>query len=263
MQLYDIHSHLLPKIDDGSDSWQETMQMVRQAYQSGTTDVAITHHVLRPADYQKEDEIFEKFQTLKKLLQEAEIPLNLHLAAELYYHPEMQLDHRISTYNNNGRYFLVEFPMQGIPKFSEERFFEFIVDGKTPILAHPERNLGMLRNPNRAYEFVQRGIMMQLNAGSLTGMYGGPVRDLAFRMLDAGLVHFVGSDGHNPSRRPLVVRDAYDLIVQRYGQAYAVKIFHEYPWRAMHGDDIQIPEPGEIDVTPPRKKFKLFRMLGF
>ncbi|MFQ5633553.1 MAG: tyrosine-protein phosphatase, partial [bacterium] len=197
MQLYDIHSHTLPKIDDGSSSWEETLQMVRQAHATGTTDLAITHHIIRPADYRKENEILEKFAALKELLQKKEVPLNLHLGAELYYSPDLKLNHRISTYNNNGRYFLVEFPMQGIPKFCDERFFEFIVDGKNPILAHPERNLGILRNPTRAFEFVQKGVLLQLNAGSVTGIYGEPVRQLALQLLDAKLIHFVGSDGHN------------------------------------------------------------------
>lgn len=262
-KLYDIHSHTLPKIDDGSSSWEETMQMVRQAYKSGTTDLAITHHIIRPADYEKESDILEKFAVVKERLEKAEIPLTLHLAAELYYSPDLELTHRISTFNNNGRYFLVEFPMQGIPKFCEEKFFEFIVNGKNPILAHPERNLGILMNPMRAYEFVQKGVLLQMNAGSVTGMYGEPIRQLAVKLLDARLIHFVGSDGHNVTRRPLVIREAYDFIVKKYGAPYATRIFHEYPWRAMHGDDISIEEPRPIEAEPARNPSKLLKMLGF
>lgn len=263
MQLYDIHSHTLPKIDDGSQSWDETMEMVRQATATGTTDLAITHHIITPNDYNREGEIIEKFEQLRERLRAAEIPLNLHLGSELYYHPELQLKHRISTYNNTGRYFLVEFPMQGIPKFCEEKFFEFIVDGITPILAHPERNLGLLRNPRRAYDFVQRGILLQMNAGSLTGMYGEDVRKFAQQLLGSRLIHFVGSDGHNQDRRPLVIRDAYDDILRRHGQQTATKLFHENPWRAMHGDKLEIPEPLPLESAQPKKQFSLLKKLGF
>ena len=265
MQLYDIHSHTLPKIDDGPSSWDETMTMVRPACETGTTDLAITHHMIRRSDYDKENEILEKFEALKAHIAKNKIPLNLHLAAELYYSPDLELTHRISTYNNNGRYFLVEFPMQGIPRFCDDKFFEFIVAGKNPILAHPERNLGIIRNPMRAYDFVQKGVLLQMNSGSVTGMYGEAVRQAALQLLDARLIHFVGSDGHNATRRPLVIREAYEVIVKRNGLDYATKIFHEYPWRAMHGDEITIDEPRPIDTTPQKApgKNKLFKMLGF
>lgn len=265
MQLFDIHSHTLPKIDDGSSSWDETMTMVRQAYKSGTTDLAITHHMIRRSDYDKENEIIEKFEALKEHLAKNEIRLNLHLAAELYYSPDLELNHRISTYNNNGRYFLVEFPMQGIPRFCDEKFFEYIVDGKNPILAHPERNLGIMRHPMRAYDFVQKGVLLQMNSGSITGMYGEPVRQTALQLLDARLIHFIGSDGHNAARRPLVIRDAFEVIVKRCGESYATKIFHEYPWRAMHGDDITIDEPAPIEtaLAKVQNKNKLLKILGF
>ena len=153
--------------------------------------------------------------------------------------------------------------MQGIPKFADDKFFEFIVDGKTPILAHPERNLGLVRNPMRAYEFVQRGVLMQINAGSLDGMYGEQVRQLAFKLLDARLVHFIGSDGHNSTRRPLIIGDAYRIMKEHYDQDYLQKIFHENPWRAMHGDELKVPEPLPIVATPEKKRFGLLKKLGF
>ena len=265
MQLFDIHSHTLPKIDDGSNSWDETMAMVRQAHETGTTDVAITHHMIRRSDYDKENEITEKFAALKEHLEKNDIPLNLHLGAELYYSPDLELTHKISTYNNNGRYFLVEFPMQGIPRYCDDKFFEFIVDGKNPILAHPERNLGIIRNPMRAYDFVQKGVLLQMNAGSLTGMYGETVRQAALQLLDARLIHFVGSDGHNNTKRPLVIRDAYDIIIQRCGETYATKIFQEFPWNAMSGNEITIDEPMPISMTPEKaqSKSKFLKLLGF
>lgn len=263
MQIFDIHSHVLPQIDDGSQSWDETMRMVYQAYETGTTDLAITHHILNNSDYDREEEILDKFEELKARLASAKIPLKLHLGCEIYYQHDMDLSHRISTYNNNGRYFLVEFPMQGIPRHVDEKFFEYIVDGKVPILAHPERNLGILQNPSRAYEFVQRGVLMQINSGSLVGRYGEECKQLAIALLNARLVHFVGSDGHNTTRRPVVVQDAYEIILEGWGERMAQLLFETNPKKAMRGEEIKIPEP--LPVEPPRKraKFGLFRRFGF
>ncbi len=263
MKIFDIHSHVLPGIDDGSQSWDETMQMVFQAYETGTTDLAITHHILHNSDYERENEILEKFEELKSRLAQAKIPLRLHLGSEIYYQHDMDLNHKITTYNQNGKYFLVEFPMQGIPKFVDEKFFEIIVDGKVPILAHPERNLGILQNPVRAYEFVQRGVLMQVNAGSFVGRYGEPARQMAIALMNARLVHFIGSDGHNATRRPVIVHDALEFIVERWGERTASLLFEHNPQKAMNGEEIKIPEPLPIEPPKKRSRFKLFRRFGF
>jgi len=260
MEFFDIHCHVLPKIDDGSQSWEETMKMVTRAHETGTTQLAITHHIINPKDFERENEIVEKYEELKERLKAASIPMKLHLGSELYYAHDLDLNHRIATYNDNKRYFLVEFPMQGIPKYCDEKFFEFIVDNRNPILAHPERNLGIIKNPMRAFELVQRGVLLQLNSGSLTGMYGEQVRQTAFLLLKAGLIHLVGSDGHNIMRRPLIIDEAYDYILSHYGERKAMKIFYENPWRAMNGDDIEIDEPMPVEA-PAKKGF--FKRLGF
>lgn len=263
MQIFDIHSHLLPEIDDGAQSWEETMGMVYQAYETGTTHLAITHHILSISDYQREDEILAKFEELKARLEQAKIPLTVFLGSELYYQHNLELDHQISTYNNNGRYFLVEFPMQGIPKFVDEKFFEFVIDGKVPILAHPERNLGILQNPSRAYEFVQRGVLLQVNAGSLLGRHGEGIKQLAIALLNARLVHFIGSDGHNTRSRPIVVKEAFEMIVERWGEKVARMLFKSNPEKAMRGEEIKIPEPLPLEIIRERRGKGLFRWLGF
>ncbi len=102
--------------------------------------------------------------------------------------------------------------MQGIPTFVADHFFKLISDGMVPIIAHPERNAGVIRKPERAYEFVQRGALLQMNAGSILGRHGAPVKDTATILLNSDLVHFVGSDGHNIKRRPLQLRAARNAV---------------------------------------------------
>ncbi|KAA3619776.1 MAG: hypothetical protein DWQ05_03345 [Calditrichaeota bacterium] len=263
MQIFDIHTHLLPGIDDGAPDWDETMKMVYQAYEDGTTDIAITHHILSDQDYDLENEILEKFEELKERVADAQISLKFHLGAEIFYHHEISLDHRISTYNNNKKYFLVEFPMQGIPRHVDDKFFEFVIDKITPILAHPERNLGIINKPERAFEFAQRGVMLQMNAGSLTGEFGEAARLTAESLLDARLIHFVGSDGHNTRRRPIVMKEAYHRIVERCGENMADVLFNQNPSQAMQGLEIRILEPLPIEPPKSTKGFGLFKKLGF
>lgn len=249
--MIDIHSHLLPQIDDGSNSWEESLAMARQAVSDGTTELAVTHHILSNKEFEREAEILRKFVEIKKRLAAEKIPLKLHLGSEIFYEHELDLSARIATYNNNGRYFLVEFPMQGIPRGAAEKFFALIVDGKLPILAHPERNVGFLKNPSRAFDFVQRGIFLQMNAGSLTGKYGTRVKTLATTLMDSRLIHFVGSDGHNTGRRSMHMGETYRLVRETWGEQSARQIFFENPRKMLAGEELDVSEP--LPVQPVRK----------
>ena len=262
--MIDLHSHLLPGIDDGSQDWEESLEMARQALRSGTTDVLITHHILNNSDYKLEEEILAKYEALQLRLAEAKLPLKVHLAAEIYYQPDMDLTHTISTFNNNGRYFLVEFPMQGIPRGVDDVFFNLILNGKIPIIAHPERNFGLLKSPQRAYEFVQRGALLQMNASSLEGRYGEEVKALAIALLNSRLIHFVGSDGHNAQRRPLRIGQIYKTVGELWGESPARKIFFENPRLALDGQEIKIPEPLPVEAVRKQSSFSpihLFKKL--
>ncbi len=262
--MIDLHSHLLPGIDDGSQDWEESLEMARQALKSGTTEVLITHHILDNTHYKLEAEILAKYEELQSRLAEANLPLKLHLASEIYYQPDMDLAQRISTFNNNGRYFLVEFPMQGIPRGVDDIFFDLVLNGKIPIIAHPERNFGLLKNPQRAYEFVQRGCMLQMNVGSLESKYGPGVKELAIALLNSRLIHFVGSDGHNAQRRPMRIGQIYKTVCELWGENLARKIFYDNPRLALAGKEIKIPEPLPVKAVRKQSSFNplnLFRKL--
>jgi len=249
--VIDIHSHVLPNIDDGPTSWQESIEMIHQAVDDGITEVAITHHILSNADYEREEEIIAKFKELQNRIASEKLKIKLHLGCEIYAQADMELFHTISTYNNNRKYFLVEFPMQGIPKFVVKRFFEIITSGLTPVIAHPERNLGIVKNPERAYDFVQRGALLQMNAASLLGRHGPQIRDVAIMLLNSNLIHFVGSDAHNTKRRPLKLRKAWDAVVESWGEERARQIFIENSRMIIAGEEFSPPEP--LPISPLKK----------
>jgi protein-tyrosine phosphatase len=258
--MIDLHSHLLPGIDDGSQDWEESLEMAQQALKTGTTEVLITHHILSNSEYKLEEEILAKYERMQLRLREANLPLKLHLAAEIYYQPDMDLSHRISTFDNNGRYFLVEFPMQGIPRGVDDIFFNLILNGKIPIIAHPERNLGLLKNPQRAYDFVQRGCLLQMNASSLEGKYGNTVKALAIAFMNSRLIHFIGSDGHNARRRPLRIGQLYKIICELWGEGLGRRIFFDNPRLALAGKEIKVPEPVPVEAVRKPSSFSPFNL---
>lgn len=259
--MIDLHSHLLPGIDDGSQNWEESLEMARQAVTDGTTEILITHHILDNTHYKLETAILEKFAEMQRRLQAEKINLKLHLACEVFYQPDMELNHKISTFNNNGRYFLVEFPMQGIPRGVDDVFFQLILDGVTPVIAHPERNVGILKNPNRAYEFAQRGALFQMNAGSLNGKYGEGVAALATSLMNSRLIHFFGSDGHNIRSRKVCMGKDYQLVRDLWGDRVATRLFLENPRLALAGEEIKVPEPLPVEAVKKRRSFNPLQFL--
>jgi protein-tyrosine phosphatase len=129
----------------------------------------------------------------------------------------------------------------------DERMFQFTLQGYKPVLAHPERNTVLAQHPETAYSLVQRGVLMQMNAGSLTGQFGRAIRKRAEVMLDHNLIHFVGSDCHNPNTRPMALRKAHRIVSARRGKEMAEKLFLDNPRNAIRGNDVWTPEPIPFD----------------
>jgi len=251
--IIDIHSHIIPYVDDGADDWDIAIGLVKSAASQGVVAMVATPHILAENDYTiVEEKIIKNYVELKSRLKENNINVKIYLACEIYVQPDMSLDHQISTFNNNKTYFLAEMPMTEIPRFVAEKFFNFIMDGKIPIIAHPERNLGFQNRYDLAYEFVQRGALMQINASSLLGKYGNKARETAFSFISHNLAHFVASDGHNTERRTIRLKESYDLIASNYGELKARTLFFENPKIAVQGQKNIINE----DPVPFDKKEK-------
>jgi protein-tyrosine phosphatase len=205
-------------------------------------------------DFKKEKELLQQFEELKKRTREAGINVQLHLGCEVYAYPDMNLDKSFATLNNNGKYFLVEFPMNTVPVFIPETFFNFVLNGKIPIIAHPERNLSIIKDPHQAYDFVQRGALLQINAGSLHGIFGQSAKRTSELMMDANLVHFIASDAHSSNTRHPKLKATYELVTQRWGQERATQIFVENPQKVLAGKKIVIPNPIAFENLKENKK---------
>jgi len=252
----DIHTHILPYIDDGADSWEHSLKMLRQGESSGIVAAVATPHILSENDYRVEAEVKQRFQELKKKAKKNNINMDLFLGSEIYVQPEMTLNHQISTINDNKKYFLVEFPMTSIPKFAADIFFNFIVDEKIPIIAHPERNLGFQNKSFLAFEFVQRGALMQINARSLLGRQGESARSLAFNLISHNLAHFIASDCHDPRHRIMELNRSYNIVLKNWGAERAKMLFYKNPYKAIQGEKIEILDPLPIkkETNPPLGK---------
>jgi len=266
MKLVDIHSHILPNIDDGADDWDSSLEMLNNAEAEGIIAIVATPHILHNNDFKMEPKIINTYKELCDRAKYAGLKIKIFLGCEIYAQPDTTLKHRIATINDNKKYFLIEFPMNSIPMFVPEQFFDFVVNEHIPIVAHPERNIGFQKRPQLVYEYVQRGALMQINEGSLRGRYGEMAKNLAFKMIDNNLAHFVASDGHKPNNRTVTLAESFKIVEDDFGKEIADFLFYRNPIKAIQGEAINIltPLPIESDLKPKFwQRLRIFKRRKF
>jgi protein-tyrosine phosphatase len=241
--MIDIHAHVLPNVDDGPSSWDESIAMLRKAEKDGVKGIVCTSHVLNCLDRKISRDLSDKFKTLQRWVKEDRLKLSLWLGSEIHVHARFDPKDKIATLNGNGKYILMELPLGEFPNGLEGRFFQLSIDGYSIILAHPERNNLIVQNPGIAAGLVRSGILLQVNAGSVTGVFGKRIQKTANKLIDRQLVHFIASDGHSVRNRPIALSKAYHLIREEWGESTAERLFQVNPMKALHGDDIEIQIP--------------------
>ena len=257
--MIDTHSHLIPYFDDGSADWEMSLDMLRQGEEDGITEVVCTPHIMSKRDFDREDELMSLYEQLQKRVKDAGLSIKLHLGAELYVQPDLELDRQFATIAGNGRYFLVEFPMNIVPDFVTQHFFEMVMDDKIPVIAHPERNGRIINEPEKAYEFVERGALLQVNSGSLLGIFGKVVKSVAIKLMDANLVTLIGSDAHDLRSRPFKLKQAFEFVKETWGIDRAQHLFYDNPRHILQAEDVIHQEPRPIESEEKKSSLNPFR----
>lgn len=246
--MIDIHSHILPGLDDGAKTLEESIQMCRMSYGDGVRTVVATPHTLVAPYENARSEVLSKLQELNSAIRNFQPALDLRVVPGADVHlcerTLSDLDQgRLTTLNDNGKFLLVEFPSQGIPYGVESVLFQLMTRGITPIITHPERNYEIAHRPERLLEMIKMGCLGQVTAGSLTGDFGPVVRRAAEELLNHRLVHVIASDAHSINGRPPILSKAVRAAERIVGKEEAKKMVTEYPQAILDG---QIP-----NVSPP------------
>lgn len=251
--MVDVHCHILPGLDDGPSTMEESLAMVEMAVADGITRVVATPHASERYSFE-----FARVCQLRDELQ-AKIGDRLKVATGCDFHlnPENlnALRKDASPYCINQRgYLLLEFNEVSIPPAMDQTLHEIQLFGVRPIITHPERNAILRTHPERLRSWVRRGCFAQVTGGSLTGVFGAVAQSNSLEWIREGLVHFVASDAHNTKRRPLRLQPAYDVIVDQFGEEKARALFLENPLAAFEGRELpHVPEVEE-EVQPARRK---------
>jgi len=221
--MIDIHSHILPSLDDGAGNWEESILMARSAVQSGVHLLYATPHHENGRYHNEAPIVTEAVIELNSQLRALNIPLRVVPGLEVRVYKELlnDLDRGCIISLNHSRYILIEFPSDRIPNQIEELIHELSVIGKVAILAHPERNKEIARNPQKLFQLIESGLLSQITAGALTGAFGRKVCAFALKLCKDNLVHFIASDAHNTSDRPFGLADAYQIVTDQLGNTYS------------------------------------------
>jgi len=239
--LVDIHCHLLPGIDDGAANWNETLAMARLAVADGISAVVATVHQSGGSGCDQVGEILALTDQLRELLGQRGISLQVLPGAEVRIEPEMAAKFQsgqLLTLANRRRHVLLELPHEVY--FPLDRLMPRLrAAGMVPILAHPERNLGILGQPGVLEPLVNSGCLLQVTAGSFMGAFGRQTQKLAYWLLQRRWVHFVGTDAHGAeARRPLLCR-AYDCVAKLAGQQAADQLCCHNPAAVLAGKNVK------------------------
>lgn len=252
--MIDLHSHILPGLDDGSPDLAAAIAMARAFVDDGVTVLACTPHIL-PGLYQNTGpDIHAAVRRLQYVLVERGIPLRLVTGADNHIVPDfvagLHSGHLLALHES--RYVLVEPPHHSLPPRLEDLFFDLLAHGYVPILTHPER-LGWIKEK---FDLIERlasvGVWMQATAGSLTGAFGRTAQYWSERMLEAGLVHILASDAHDMRRRPPSLSAGREAAARFIGVEEAEKLVSIRPRGILENvAPTELPLPGR---RPPSRE---------
>ncbi len=229
--MIDLHNHVLPGIDDGSDGMRTSLRMLEQAILQGITHVVCTSHANDRSNAETDKLFHDVFSRLKGEVKSQQLPIELGLAAEIMFGTELKsiLEYPFATYNGKGEYFLVE--------YSRETPWEIIINviksarrwGKRPVIAHVERFRHATRHISRMQEMRAEGAILTMDAGALLGQFGKAMIPLARNLVSAGTIDILCSDAHNADEHGFCLKAGFEAATALLGQVNAQKMVLDKP----------------------------------
>ena len=205
----DVHSHLLPGIDDGVKTWEASLFILEEMIKLGYNKALITPHVMSDHYPNPPEIILGKLQELKNLISQHGLAIEVEAAAEYYldetFLASLGKNEKLLTFGEN--YLLFETSFLNKPNFLIEAVFEISAQGYKPVLAHPERYIYIQENMGILEDLLERNVLMQININSLTGHYSKAAKKLAEKLIDNNYISFLGSDCHREEQLG-VIREA-------------------------------------------------------
>lgn len=248
--MIDMHTHILPGVDDGAENMEMAIDMIRHSVEYGTEEILLTPHGNIMGEYENNGirKLKEQYSQLQQVLKKEKIDVKLHLGMEVF--GTYDIDEKIRKSEvlpiENSQYMLVEF------SFEEDVEYMFMIlqkirgQGLKPIIAHPERYSEIKRNPAIVYEWNRMNYGIQINKDSLSGKFGKREERVAFMLLDSNLVQIIASDCHDCYNRKSGLRNIYEYIKENYSEGYAELLMKINPSRVLKDEKLLIINPRRV-----------------
>lgn len=253
--MIDMHSHILPNIDDGARNIEETFHLIREAQEVGFEAIIATSHYMEEYYETNSQERRVWVNAIYQKLQEKNMNINLYLGNEIYLSEniiKLLEEGKASTINDTS-YVLFEMPLNVEPLNLYDMIYEMMQYKIIPILAHPERYTFVQEEPELIYDLIQKGVLMQSNYASIIGYYGQKAQILVKKLLENNMVHFLGSDVHRQNtiypKIPQILEEIKDLV----GETKLEELTTINPKLVLNNKRIDIDEPNKIELTLKEK----------
>lgn len=196
--MIDIHSHLMPNVDDGAKSVEEAIELIKEAKVEGITDIILTPHYIIDSYEQNIETLNHLKDKLQQMIKNENVDINLHIGMEVYITNnlvEIFKQNKILTLAGS-KYILIELPMNTYVQYLDMVVFKLIENNIIPIIAHPERYKFVQENPKNLKKLLDSGCLIQSNIGSILGIYGKKAKKTIKYLLKNDLINFLATDTH-------------------------------------------------------------------
>ena len=253
--MIDVHSHILPNIDDGSRSIDETFNLIKEAKEAGFEGIICTSHYME--NYYETDRPEREvwINAIHENLKNKNIDMNLYLGNEIYMSDNIikLLEDGKATTMNDTSYVLFELPLNAEPMNLYDMVYEMQQYKIVPILAHPERYSFVQTDPELIYDLIDKGVLMQANYGSIVGQYGKKAQMIVQKFLENNMIHMLGTDAHRQNtiypKIPEILVELKSLI----GEEKLNELTTINPELVINNKRIDIRKPYKFELTIKEK----------
>ena len=259
--MIDFHTHILPNIDDGSRSIEETFNLIKEAKNVGFEAIISTSHYIEEYYETNAPEREVWINAIYENLQAKNIDINLYLGNEIYLSEniiKLLEEGKASTINDTS-YVLFEMPLNAEPMNLYDVIYEMMQYKLVPILAHPERYSFVQKEPELIYDLIEKGVLMQANFGSILGIYGEKTQIIIRKFLESNMIHFLGTDVHRQNSIYPRVPEALEEITKIIGNEKMKELTEINPRLVLHNKKIEIDTPQKVQLTLKEKIIMNFK----
>lgn len=246
--MIDVHTHILPGIDDGSKDIEETFKILREACEAGFSDVfATSHYIEGEYEFNKTDREYIIEAIMEKVAEEG-LNITIHNGAEGYISnelPNLIKEETVPTLGKS-RYVLFELPLRAKVMYTNEVINKFLQMKLIPVIAHPERYELIQDEPSIAIEWVEQGALLQSNYASIIGRYGMKAKETLLKLLDANAVHFLGTDNHRSNSIYTRMEEIKKEFRRKIGRDKFYELSETNPRCILNNEEFEIEEPKKI-----------------